>query len=106
MKHTKGEWKIEKVLDYDKTLVYAKIKTGNIPHAYTGVYHQGGRISNEECEANAKLITAAPDMLKALKEAQDELMKLAPNPLNPNNQIVLTAIGIMEIAIKKATPQC
>ena len=58
-KHTKGEWKI----DSDNGNIMSGEITVAIPHG------SAGRIVDikEEHDANAKLIAAAPEMLKRLK---------------------------------------
>lgn len=60
MEHTKGEWIVIANLDGDKTI----IRTGSGFVAVTKVARDV-----EECEANAQLIAAAPDMYEALKKA-------------------------------------
>ena len=64
MAHTKGEW------------VLGLYPQKNYPHRVV-MTNDGGAISEvieradkKEMEANAKLIAAAPNMLKALKEAE------------------------------------
>ena len=71
MNYTKGKWEIELVKSSNpkpESLVYARIKTGDKAHAYTGVYHNNGRIPASECLANAKLISKAPETHVALKK--------------------------------------
>ena len=66
MKHTPGPWKIA-----DNTLIYALNGKGNnifcckvMPGCKCGCI----TASQKELEANARLIAAAPDLLKALRE--------------------------------------
>jgi hypothetical protein len=64
MKHTKGKWFVEKgwhkaeshIVANDKTIVICRTIEANIPI--------------EEGEANAKLISKAPEMYEALKEIE------------------------------------
>lgn len=70
-KHTRGPWLIA-----DKSFVYALNERGtNIfwAHACGGWKGQNAdeRTSDEEVEANAKLIAAAPDLLAALTKCLD-----------------------------------
>ncbi len=74
-KGTKGSWKgmimvfkenIEAINIYTKysSAGSARIASMTTPDSYIG---QMSKMSNEECKANAKLIAAAPDLLKALQ---------------------------------------
>ena len=56
MEHTKGEW----IVDWHTTM--------NLPYKYTVSEEQE---TDEEAEANAKLIAAAPDLLEALLYYQE-----------------------------------
>jgi hypothetical protein len=63
-KHTKGPWESE------GNVVYAL--HGEPPRNRFFVFVQGGRLDDatpEECEANARLIASAPDLLAALQAA-------------------------------------
>jgi hypothetical protein len=57
-KGTKGEWSVEKELGYDCDVIY---KGGEI--CWLGL----SDVIDEEKVANAKLIAAAPELLKALQ---------------------------------------
>ena len=65
MKHTKGPWEISKIgNNYDQYSVYSEgSSSGNI-------------VNTVEGEANARLISAAPDMLEALLEAEVVIKEL------------------------------
>tara|TARA_R110000851_G_scaffold326954_1_gene496039 strand:+ start:40 stop:324 length:285 start_codon:yes stop_codon:yes gene_type:complete len=66
-KGTQGEWKFEKKLGYDCDVIH---KGGEI--CWLGL----SNVSDEEQEANAKLIAVAPELLKALIKSVNS-MKLA-----------------------------
>lgn len=74
MSHTLGKWEI-----YDKTSVFAYNKS---THNHFGINIYGGCHCNkckneiatqEELEANARLIASAPELLEACKEALNVL---------------------------------
>lgn len=62
-KHTQGNWNVSKHGNNDSFGIYAE-GSGNDFAIVKGGNEEGG-----EAEANAKLITAAPDLLKALAMA-------------------------------------
>lgn len=99
MKHTTGEWKAQidhsrSSGNYPKTLI---VSNGNL----IAVCHKREwEISQEEAEANAKLISAAPDLLRAAHNALVTLEAM--------NRLIATTIATetrkeLEAAIKKAT---
>jgi hypothetical protein len=57
---------------------------------------------NDETEANARLIAAAPDLLAALRDALESLRRLP----NAEGAYRVTCIGQAEAAIKKAEADC
>lgn len=61
-KHTQGPW-----FHYGKDLIGAKDAGAPICRLMT---------ANQETEANAKLITAAPDLLETLKMVQEKLPRI------------------------------
>lgn len=64
-KHTQGEWGVSKHGNNDSFGIYAE---GNVNDL---AIVKGGNEEGGETEANAKLIAAAPDMLKALEACMD-----------------------------------
>lgn len=67
-RHTPGPWEIGSINKRDKNLWWAAVFT---PKS-TGKFHtpracEALGVDREECEANARLIAAAPDMLEALQ---------------------------------------
>lgn len=67
-KHTPGPWEIGSINKRDKNLWWAAVFT---PKS-TGKFHtpRAGEalgVDREECEGNARLIAAAPDLLEALR---------------------------------------
>lgn len=59
-KHTEGPWTVEESL-------IATVKTGDKGIEICEMSELGGIYGQDELEANAKLIRAAPEMLKMLK---------------------------------------
>lgn len=85
IKHTPGPWGL------DTTLIYAKSdqrSDGMIEYDSVGYIAEMGNKTDPEWEANAHLITAAPDLLEAL----EAILRL-------HNEIT---IAKAEIAIAKA----
>jgi len=94
-KHTPGPWKITKYTettisdDNDRTI------------ASTGSYNDGTESTYLENKANAKLITAAPDLLEVLMEAKLQIEYLHGRFSETGTGIAL--ISRIESAIKKAS---
>ncbi len=75
--HTQGEWKVT-----SKTVVRSghNLIADTLPAAIIGIRDKfGSDITNEACEANAKLIAAAPDLLEALMPFA-KIADLRPKP--------------------------
>lgn len=90
-KHTQGEWHVSKHGNNDSFGVYAE-GNGNDLAIVIGGNEEGG-----ETESNAKLIAAAPDMLKALQFVKGVLSNA---PKGHYDGITMRAI---DNAINKAT---
>lgn len=69
MAHTPGPW------DCDGTEVYAEHLCVSIAYR-TRTCDEGNWMPNEEVEANARLIAAAPELLEAARLANQELIDL------------------------------
>jgi len=65
LKHTQGEWNVSKHGNNDSFGIHAG---GNDLAIVKGGNEEGG-----EAEANAKLISAAPDLLKALHNLMEDI---------------------------------
>lgn len=70
-KSTPGPWEItsDQLQGTDNLIVWGNMQTGGPQPAVCGIYPL--RDAREEQEANARLIVAAPDMLKVLKRAME-----------------------------------
>jgi len=79
-KHTAGPWRQGPYVSMEIVQDKNKEKTGHIGVKIAHVCHFAGT-RRETAEANAKLISAAPDMLAALKEMA-EYMKSNKNVQN------------------------
>lgn len=62
--HTPGPWSCERIWDTPALRIHARVD-GGVPVALAEAFTMGRR---GEKEANAKLIAAAPDLLKALEK--------------------------------------
>lgn len=88
MKHTKGQWKI----DPDTGNVMSGKITVAVPHGSAGKHID----VKDEHEANAKLITAAPELLEACQIIARHRALLVGKLTRKENDI-------LQSAIKKAT---
>lgn len=89
--HTEGPWN---ATERDRTVGGFTIRVGDDDDLLClAIVPLNGRFAHE-VEANAKLIAAAPDMLAALKEAEELLADLADDDgsVRPVRQQVLAAI--------------
>jgi len=108
MSYTKGEWRVEEYL-YRKILALA-ITTSK--HQIAGIIPKvsaSGLLSELEHKANAKLISAAPDLLKACEaivrdfEAEDSKMIIDPaSCIHTPNHTNLCPYWLAKQAIAKA----
>ena len=73
-KGTKGEWKLSETITFGRQMV----DLGDFNGSIDVWYHNGESITKDEATANAKLIAAAPDLLKALLEVKEILKKEWP----------------------------
>ena len=97
MKHTKGKWIVGNITtDYPRSrLVLTEIKDGSNPDFTLEICKVLPKVDGSR-GANAKLIAAAPELLKCLMECVQELIDEAPEA-NP------FLIQIAKNTIKKAT---
>lgn len=73
-KHTAGQWQVSKTVND-----YAIYADSNDTKDIAAVYQYSRSIPQEEAEANAKLIAAAPDMLSTIDEAINQLQNFLDN---------------------------
>jgi len=79
-KHTPGPWTVDDRIGKKATVVGPGTRRRKgIEIAYAGETYTGSRhdIGQEEAEANARLIAAAPSLLEELKEARQYVGKVA-----------------------------
>lgn len=86
MKHTKGNWEYIGHIASDRTHFVRKVMSGTISICVIRTNNQ------EQAEANAKLIAAAPELLEVLQTIE-----------NDNNQIPDWLWIRIKLAIRKAT---
>jgi hypothetical protein len=94
-KHTPGPWLID-LVNYHAGHI-ASVTTANGPDRFE-VWSTNWP-QQDQCEANAKLIAAAPELLKALIELRDEV---AGSKLFERREFVQLGITVND-AIEKAT---
>jgi hypothetical protein len=97
-KHTPGPWEIGSINKKDKNLYWSAVFTPK----NTGKFHtpRAGEalgVDREECEANAHLIAAAPDLLEALR-----LLLEASDGLNGESEWLDERLNAARAAIAKA----
>jgi len=95
MKHTPGPWRIDN---------HAQIlgKSDFVGESVLGRVYCGDIFPNDElpeCTANAKLISAAPELLEACKMAFDNMR----NGESKTRYRLITCLNALDEAIKKAT---
>lgn len=95
-KYTRGQWIVKHIESKNAFNVVGTALGGNrkiarCPYVVTGMEKTDKR-EKEEAEANAKLISAAPDLLEALQNIE-----------NDDNSIPAHAWHLVQKAIKKAT---
>lgn len=103
-KHTPGPWLIA-----DNTFVYSLNGRGtnvfwsHVQPGWKG-HHAEKRTSSEEIEANAKLICAAPDLIKSAESARCILVAIRDGSMSRNNQEQMIDEALAELinAIAKA----
>ena len=66
-KHTPGPWHVESMIDYGRDIYAGDRWIGQANNDHGTDINESGFPSNSECDANASLIAAAPDLLEALE---------------------------------------
>lgn len=98
MNHTKGPWKFDKIA-YSRDLNF-HIQTVDMKHKNTFIGEVGGGLqSNHEIEANARLISAAPELLEVVEnivrfsESNGDLESLLPFTVKMAKEVLKKAKG-------------
>ena len=95
-KGTKGEWSIEESFDDMYNQKIFNISTDSMEGL--AVIYTGGELFKDEQQANAKLISSAPDLLEALKHG----LRLAETLPNKESIAVKQFVKNATKAIEKA----
>lgn len=82
MKHTPGPWRVS----VEKYPEPRKVKVGTGEDGWWGVASAFGD-TQEEAEANARLIAAAPDMLEALTTLVHRVQKMEGPQMLPKSRV-------------------
>lgn len=97
-KHTPGPWKVGEKF-YGVTNQTWICFTDDVFDYKLATVYNGTKITNDQVEANAKLIAAAPDLLEACIMAFDNMQ----NGESKTKYRLVTCLNALEEAIKKAT---
>ncbi len=108
--HTPGPWEMECVRTGGSNgaagaFVYFKLEAEDVTVAGTSVYvgkTNGAtrKIPEAECEANARLIAAAPELLSACERAYDLMGDLGPLPASQRLQLLGVMTDIAAVIAK------
>lgn len=102
MNYSKGPWIVEEFVSKDRSVKQTEIWNQNT-HIATINHHSKYEGQPLIDAANAKLISAAPEMLEALEFALEELKRIEKgNASHEPHCVSQLAIGMVEEAIKKA----
>lgn len=101
-KHTPGPWFIEQTTVYalNKERIQVNRFTASIDRGWGD---DGKRIEQQEVEANAKLIAAAPELLEALQDLADDIAERFDMDSPSTNPGIKHCIDAARAAIAKAT---
>lgn len=88
LKHTPGPWKSIDVTS-ENTAVYHRIDAGEIAIGFAGIYKLKDK---SQSEANAKLIAAAPDLLEALLNIENDAGTIPESIWKMRNDAIKKAI--------------
>ncbi|KKK88692.1 hypothetical protein LCGC14_2740600 [marine sediment metagenome] len=101
MKHTPGRWKFDTFTEYPSRdggyLVYSLGEKKGLALLFNSGKHSAYRVDSGECRANARLMAAAPRLLRACKRALAYLAHRADN----GDEEALESVISLEQAIKE-----
>ena len=99
MKHTKGKWQLNEATIINPSSDSKKGDITTIAQCYAGFNYE---TTTEECLANAKLMSASPELLEACIWAKEQFKRLADEGRYP---FLLQGNGLMKLigAINLAT---
>lgn len=111
--HTPGPWRLGDHLKEEKSRCIAEIngipKSKNVckrnqDNTERQILADVFQITGDQAKANARLISAAPDMYEALEWAEDEIASYAPDP-SFRSQITYDVLQKIRLALAKARGQ-
>ena len=102
--HTPGPWRIEPTISPPEKYICADKPEGQVELArvYDWAEYTGGEGLSLPAEANARLMAAAPEMLRCLEWLRADIRKKI-HPLHPNDDWLSPALREIESAISAAT---
>lgn len=95
-RHTEGVWVVDR---RDDNRIYVAQQYGDGPGGRICEVFSNCLVTDEGCEANAKLIAAAPDLLAALRD----IIGWVPGPSNWHTNAAQKAVERAIAAMEKAT---
>ena len=91
LRFTQGEWKIDSRYADDPKIYWHDIKVNGITIAEVKGKHY--RVPNKNCDFNAKLIAAAPHLLEALMNIENDNGSIPASIWEMRNKAIKKAIG-------------
>jgi len=99
-KPTPGPWRVEPMVAYGRDIYAGDIWIGQANNNHD--YPPGDFPTNEECDANARLIATAPDLLEALEDMTARFERCCRYNGNADEEMLAESTKDAHAAIAKA----